>query len=408
MPNLTAIQVRNLKKPGSYTDGDGLRLKVSKAGTKSWLYRYRLHGRQREMGLGRYPQRSLAGARREAVRLNNDVLNGIDPITERDAERQQAADAAEWTFHRCAVEFHAMKKAEWTSEQYAKLWIAAIENHCGAINDLPVGVIDTHHVMRVVEPLWIEKTTIASTLRERIESVLNWAATSGYREKGFNPASWRGHLEHKLPKKTKVHKVEHRAAMPYQEINTLMKELRDISAGSGDSTSQGLQFIILTAVRTNELVGAQWDEIDMQGRIWTIPADRMKMRVQHRVPLSDQAMELLNAQPRRDGYLFPSMRYGQNKPMCSMIMWKLLRSLREQAYTVHGFRSSFRDWIEEQTSYSRRVAEYSLAHSDASAVEAAYQRSDLLEKRRPLMQAWADYCDWEQAVADVVPIGAVR
>jgi hypothetical protein len=213
MPNLTAIQVRNLKTPGSYTDGGGLRLNVSKTGTKSWLYRYRMYGKQREMGIGRYTQRSLAEARKQAVGLNNDVLNGVDPIANREVERQQAADASEWTFHRCAVEFHAMKSAEWTSERYAKLWLAAVENHCGAINDLPVGAIETHHVMRVVEPLWIQKTTMASTLRERIESVLNWAATSGYREKGFNPASWRGHLEHKLPKKTKVHKVEHRVSV---------------------------------------------------------------------------------------------------------------------------------------------------------------------------------------------------
>lgn len=403
MKKLTAIQVKNLKEPGIYADGDGLRLQISKAGTKSWLFRYRINGRQREMGLGRYPELTLKGAREKITGHRGLLLDGTDPLEERDSQRLKAEEAREWTFYRCAVAFHAMKSAEWTSERYTTLWMQSIENHCRAINKLPVADIDTQHVMRVIEPLWGKKTTLAATLRERIESVLNWASASGYRERGFNPACWRGNLEHKLPKKTKVHKVEHRAAIPYQDINSLMEELR----GFDNTTSEGLQFTILTACRTGEVVGATWDEVNLQSRIWTIPAERMKMQVQHRVPLSDQAVKLLESQPYRDGYLFASMRYGQNKSMCSTIMWKLLKELRP-GITVHGFRSTFRDWIEERTSYARRVAEYSLAHSDAGAVEAAYQRSDLLEKRRPLMQAWADYCDRTQVTADVIGIGSAK
>lgn len=401
MKKLTAVQVKNITKPGNYADGDGLRMKVSKAGSKAWLYRYRIHGKAHEMGLGTYPTRSLKGAREETVRLRKLVLDGIDPLIEKSKLRQKAQDVL--TFDQCTDKFHEMKKAEWSSELHAKKWLQAMRNHCSpVIGNLPVSEIDTEHVLRVVQPIWTKKTVLASNLRERIESVLSWSASIGYREKGLNPAIWRGHLEHLLPKKNKVHKAVHHPALEYQEIGKFMKELREVDT----TASQALQFTILTACRSKEVFGATWDEIDLDKAVWVIPGSRMKMRKDHRVPLSKHAVELLEELPG-SGYVFPSTRHGWVKPIADTQMWRLMKRLRP-SLTVHGFRSSFRQWAAEQTNYPREVAEQALAHAAGDSTEQAYQRSDLLDKRRPLMQAWADHCEKVNVSADVVGIRSMK
>lgn len=402
MKQLTAVQVKNFKEAGNYADGNGLRLKVSKAGGKAWLFRYRIHGKEHEMGLGTYPARSLKDAREEAVRLRRMVLDGIDPLVERAREKQAAREAL--TFEQCTYQFHEMKSAEWTSEVYTRNWIDSMKQHAfPVLGSMLAAEVETEHVLRVLRPLWSSQPVLASKLRERIEAVLNWSMSLGYRERGINPAVWRGHLEHALPKVSKVHKPRHHPSLPYQKIGSFMVELQEVEG----LPARALELAVLTACRSEEVRGATWDEIDLGAGVWTIPAARMKSDKVHRVPLTRLAIELLKALPGRDGYVFPSARCGWRKPMASTEMWRILKGLRPDK-TVHGLRSSFRQWAAEQTNYPRELAEISLAHVVANSTEQAYQRSDLLEKRRPLMQAWADHCDRAQSTADVVSIRGIK
>lgn len=397
MGKLTAAKIKGLKEAGNYTDGEGLRLKVSKSGTKSWLFRYRINGRARDMGLGTYPLRSLQDARNKALELRKLVLDDIDPLVERDRQRKHAEEAEEWTFDKCAAEYHDRKKAGW-SQRHGRVWIRSMEIHCSpVIGHIPVADIDTAHVLSVLDPLWTKQPVLASALRERIQKVLSLAAVRGYRERGLNPAAWADNLEHEFARKSDIHTVKHRPAMAYQEIAAFMEELRSVD----NLASKALQFTILTACRRGEAVGAHWREID--GDVWSIPMERMKTEADHRVPLSTQAVALLKSLPRRDGYLFPSERYGWQRPMGLSQMLRLMRTLRDHE-TVHGFRSTFRDWSEEQTAFPWAAKELSLAHNVGSDSEQAYRRSDLLEKRRLLMQSWADHCD--RVTADVVGIRA--
>lgn len=399
MGKLTAVQVKSLKRAGTYGDGNGLRLKVSKSGTKSWLFRYRIHSKAHEMGLGTYPVRSLKDAREEALRLRRLVLDGVDPLVVKGSLMKEVM-----TFKKCTYQFHEMKSAEWTSGKYRDNWIASMQMHVfPVLGEMSISEVETEQVLRVLKPLWRKQPVIASKVRERIEAVLNWSMSLGYRERGLNPAVWRGHLEHALPKVSKVHKPKHYPAIPYQEISSFMDDLKEVKT----LPARALELAVLTACRSEEVRGAVWEEIDFEAAVWTIPADRMKSTKVHRVPLTKQAIGLLKSLPSRDGYLFPSARDGWRKPMAVTEMWRILKVLRPDK-TVHGLRSSFRQWCAECTNYPRELAEVSLAHVTASSTEQAYQRSDLLDKRRPLMQAWADHCEKVNVSANVVGIRSMR
>jgi integrase len=391
MERLTALAVSRAKEPGYYPDGGGLFLRVGPTGSKAWVYRFMLNGKAREMGLGPLPDTTLSEARGNAMQFRKLRRDGIDPIEWRKAAKAQARlDAAKSiTFRECAGAYRKAHKAGWRNGKHADQWANTLAAYAEPVfGSLPVQGIDTGLVMRVLEPIWPEKTETASRLRGRIENILDWATVRGYR-KGENPARWRGHLDKLLPKQSKVARVEHHAALPYAEIGAFMTSLR---AQEGVA-AQALEFAILTAARTTEVLGAAWDEIDLVARTWTIPANRMKGAREHRVPLSNAAVLVVETmqQLRNGDYVFPGMR--ANQPLSNMAMLVLLRRMERQDLTVHGFRSSFRDWAAEQTGFPSEVVEMALAHAVGDKVEAAYRRGDLFEKRRRLMDAWAGYCD---------------
>lgn len=402
MAHLTASKVRAILKAGIYLDGDGLRLQVKKAGTKSWLFRYQLNGKTREMGLGSLRNVSLRQARFKAGQARQLLIQGIDPIAHKKANQHKTANANTWTFDRCAEEFIKAKSHEWTNEKHTEQWRATIRQFCSPVlGSLPVNQINTGLVMQVIEPIWYEKTETASRVRGRIENILSWATVRGYRE-GMNPALWRGHIEHLLPNKNKTTQPKHHPAMPYQDVGAFMDEIKHKVSIS----AKALQLTILTATRTSEVIGAKWDEINSQTGVWTIPAQRMKANREHRVPLSKQALNLLDNLPFKQDWLFPSVQDG--KHISNMAMLKFLkRDMRHPTLTVHGFRSTFRDWCAEQTSYPRELAESALAHVLSDKTEAAYQRGDLLQRRQKLMQSWANYCTTVQVAAEIVTIGKV-
>jgi integrase len=389
---LTAMRVATLAKGTEralHGDGGGLWLQVT-AGGASWVFRYRVDGgRLREMGLGPLYTINLAEAREKALRCRQLRLDGRDPIDERRAERaQRRIDAAKaMTFKQCAEAYIAAHQAGWRNAKHTAQWPASLNRYAYPIvGALPVQAIDLGLVMKVIEPIWSTKPETASRVRGRIESVLDWATTRGYRQ-GENPARWRGHLESQLPKKTKVRAVEHHAALPYREIGAFMVKLQK----QGGVGSRALEFAILTGARTGEIIDARWTEISMADRLWTIPAARMKAGKEHRVPLSDTAVELLTELlPRSGGYVFTGAREG--RPMSHMTLLMTLRRLGRGDLTVHGFRSTFSDWCAEQTNFPTEVREMALAHAVSDRVEAAYRRGDLFEKRRQLAEAWAKYC----------------
>jgi integrase len=395
---LREITVKRATKPGLYPDGAGLYLRVGPTGAKAWVYRYRRDGRLHDLGLGALHTIGLAAARQRAQKCREQRLDGIDPLEAkragRAAARLEAARAL--TFVDCAVAYIAAHQAGWSSPKHCKQWPATLTTYAYPVfGALPVQAIDTALVMKVLEPLWHTRTETASRLRGRIESVLDWAKTRGYRE-SENPARWRGHLENLLPRKSRVRPVQHLAALPYAEIAPFIAELRRLEG----IAASAFEFLILTAARVGEVAGATWDEIDRRERLWAIPKSRMKARREHRIPLSDAAMAIVErmavvAQGRK---VFP----GTN----SNTLLAVLHELRPGNATVHGFRSSFRDWAAERSGFPAEVAEMALAHQVGSAVEQAYRRSDLFARRRQLADAWAAYCDGSVG-ADVVPLRAV-
>lgn len=360
---------------------------VTPTGVKSWLFRYSLNGRAREMGLGPYPDVSLAEAREKAFELRKQVREGIDPIEARNAARAEARVAAARgiTFKECAEKFIASHKAGWKNEKHREQWSATLETYVyPEIGSLPVGAIDTPLVTKVLEPLWKPKEEggkpeTAGRVRGRIERILDYAKVQHWRT-GENPARWHGHLEHILPKRQKVRAVKHHAAMSYAAVPAFMAELRERESRS----ARALEFTILTVARTGETIGAEWPEFDLQAKVWTVPGARMKSGKEHRVPLSAAAIRILE-EARKAGHA-----PGPFGALSNMAMLELLRGMRGRGVTVHGFRSSFRDWCAEQTSFPREIAEAALAHV-VGGVEGAYQRGDYFEKRRRLMGAWADY-----------------
>jgi integrase len=395
---LNALSVSKLAKPGRYADGGGLYLRVAefktKTGTsqsKNWVFRFERDGRERFMGLGSLNTLSLAEARQRARQCRQLILEGGDPIDVR-RERRMAAriDAAQnVAFKDAAESFMRTHLPGLKSEVHRKQWRTTLESYAyPVIGELPVSAIDTTLVLKVIEPIWDTIPDTAARLRGRIERVLDAAAARGQR-KGENPARWTGHLDKLLPsRKRKAERVRHHPALPYTELPALMLELR----GRNDVSAKALEFLILTAARTNETIGARRTEFDFAGKLWTIPGERMKSGRPHIVPLSDRALQILKALPRitdAEDLMFPGARAG--KPLSNMAMLELLRGLRP-GFTVHGFRSSFRDWCGDRTNYPRDVIEAALAHVVVDETEAAYRRSTAVEKRRKLMGDWAKFC----------------
>jgi integrase len=397
---LTAVKADKVKAPGYYGDGGGLFLQVSRYRTKSWVFRFKVHGRLREMGLGSLDTYGLAEARERARGCRKLRDEGKDPIEERNAARLQAKlEAAKaMTFEQCAERYIAAHRAGWRNGKHRDQWASTLATYVNPLfGALPVRAIDTALVMRAVEPIWNEKPETASRVRGRIESILDWAAARGFRQ-GENPARWRGHLDKLLPKKTKVRRVEHHTALPYREIGTFIDDLRR-QEGVG---ARALEFAMLTAARTGEAIGARWDEFDLADRLWTIPAERMKAGKEHRVPLSEAVVAILEdlQKVRHGDFVFPGGRAG--RPISNMAMAMTLRRMARGELTVHGFRSTFRDWASERTGFPREVAEMALAHTVTDAVERAYRRGDLFTKRRQLMDAWAKFCTAPPATGNKV------
>jgi integrase len=383
-------------------DGHGLYLQVRGPDSKSWVFRYQKDGKPRHMGLGslRYVPLDVARAKANGVRAEIG-LTGADPMIAKQKAREQAhvATAKSITFKEAATKYIASQRHGWSNAKHAREWGNTLDTYAmPTLGPLPVGEINVGLVFRVLQPIWADKPTTASRLRGRIESVLGWAIAHGYRGND-NPARW-DILEHMLPAPTKVRAKKHMAAMPYADVPAFMAQLREVDA----TTSYALAFLILNASRTGEVIKARWSEIDMDAATWTIPAERMKARKEHRIPLTDEAMAILHhmASVRCDEYVFA----GRASGLSERAMLAVLQRAGHDGLTVHGFRSAFRDWAEERTSYPREVAEQALAHSIGTAVERAYRRTDLFEKRRQLMAAWATFCSSAPAQNDgnVVPI----
>jgi integrase len=378
-----------------YADGGGLYLRVAEGGSKNWVFRYTVNGRLRDMGLGPVHTLSLAEARDAATECRKLRLRGVDPITHRRASLAagKASDAKAMSFRECAEAYMASHESGWHNTRHREQWRSSLQSYAyPTLGDLPVNAIDTGLVMQVVQPMWKGKTETASRVRGRIEVVLDWAKASGFRD-GENPARWRGHLEQLLPKRSKVRQITHLAALPYHDAGAFMSKLRR----QDGIPALALEFVVLTAARVGEVLNATWDEVDFQNRVWTVPAGRMKARKEHRVPLSDAAIKALQKMRdmRQDARIFPGNREG--RPMSQATLLVLVKTVAGKNINVHGLRSTFRDWASERTAFPREVAEMALAHAIPNAVEAAYRRGDLFEKRRKLMQAWAEFCGKPQS-----------
>jgi integrase len=371
--------------PGYAGDGGGLYLQTAQGGSKSWVFRYAIAGRTREMGLGSYSTFTLAEARERARTQRQLTSDGIDPIDRRNAEREQRAQAAasRVTFGDSCEKYIAAHRSGWKNAKHAEQWDSTLRTYCAPIWKVDVAAIDTAQVLKCLEPIWHTKTETASRLRGRIERVLSWATVSKFRT-GDNPAQWRGHLSEALPKRSSVQAVEHHAALPYADLATFMAALRQRDS----LAARVLELQILTATRPGEAAGAQWAEFDLDGATWTLPAARMKAKREHRIPLTPAAVKLLRALPRINANVFPGVKGRAITTAASMALLKELHP----GITAHGFRSTFRDWAGETTSHPREVIEHAMAHQLKDKAEAAYQRGDLLLRRAKLMKDWATYC----------------
>lgn len=399
--SLTPLQVKNAK-PGRHVDGNGLHLLVKASGARSWVLRFTLHGKTRDVGLSRCPEAlvllaqsgreelSLAQARDLAAIYRLKVRAGIDPLSER--EQQAAAsrvaqaqdEAAQLTFYDAAQSYLASRESTWRNAKHRQQWHNTLSAYVfPSLGALPVADIGTAEVLAVLEPIWKSKAETANRVRGRMEAIIDAARARGHFS-GENPARWRGHLDKILPARQRLSRGHH-AAMPFDEVPAFLEQLRAREAVA----AMALEFTILTAARTGEVLGATWAEIDFEKRTWTVPALRMKAGREHRVPLSSRAVEVLNETRKLENpFLFPGQRGG---PMSSMAMAMLLRRMGHEL-TIHGFRSSFRDWASETTAFPHEVCEMALAHSISNKSEAAYRRGDIFDKRRMLMDEWAHFC----------------
>ncbi|TXI44069.1 MAG: site-specific integrase [Lysobacter sp.] len=396
---LTVLAVSKLRAEGRHAVGgvDGLHLRIV-GGSRAWVLRVVVGGsssaslspRRVDVGLGGYPDVSLAEAREKARDHRRRAKEGIDPVRERKAHRAQQRQQAEQThtFHECSEAYLAAHSAGWKNPKHRQQWASTLATYAApVIGKRPIAEVDTAAVLAVLERIWLTKTETASRVRGRIESILDWATVRGYRQ-GENPARWKGHLDKLLPARSKVQKVEHHPALPYSDVATFMADL----ASRESVAARALQFSILTAARSGEARGATWDEFDFEARTWTVPAERMKMGKEHRIPLSSGAIAVLRAMPRIAGsrYVFTAPRGGM---LSDMALTAVLRRMGRGDITQHGFRSTFRDWAGETTAFPREVIEHALAHRLRDKAEAAYQRGDLLRKRAELMEAWSKHCE---------------
>ncbi len=376
---LTVVQVRALQKPGRYSDGNGLYLVVDPTGAKRWLLRTTVHGRRRDIGLGGLSLVSLAEAREKALGYRKLARDGGDPVL----EKRKARNAVP-TFRAAAEQVYADHKASWKNTKHAQQWLNTLQQYAFPhIGDRMVDTIDTPEVLRVLSPIWLTKPETARRVRQRIGTVLDWAKAAGFRT-GDNPIAG---VAKGLPKQGA--RDDHHAALPYAQVPEFVSGLR--ASKHTEVGRLAFEFLILTAARTGEVLGATWNELDFTQSLWTIPAERMKTGRPHRVPLSERAVEILwqaKAIGSGSGYLFPGR--GGTKPLSNMVFLMALRRMKLDI-TAHGFRSSFRDWAAEQTSFPREVCEMALAHTVENKVEAAYRRGDLFEKRRALMDAWSQF-----------------
>jgi integrase len=392
---LTAKQVENLG-PGKYGDGDGLWLVVTTSERRSWLKRYQLQGRAREMGLGGFPAVSLADARDKSLAADKLLSQGIDPIDQRVAEREAAAatTARATTFAEAANAYIAAQEASWSNAKHAAQWRSTIAAYANPfIGHLPVSAIDTDRVMQVLKPIWISKTETATRLRGRIEMILSYATVHKWRE-GPNPAVWRGLLQIMLPSPSKIAPVEHHAALDWREAPAFMAMLR-AREGMG---ARALEFAILTAARSGEVRGATWTEIDLESSEWIIPAKRMKAKREHRVPLSAAAVALLREVAKfKDGSGLVFLGQKRGVPMSDMTLTAVLRRMGRGELTAHGLRATFRTWVDEKTGHPTDIGEAALSHKIGNKVEAAYRRGDLFKKRIALMDDWAAYLGHQRA-----------
>lgn len=399
---LSALEVRRLKYTGMHAVGGatGLYLNVAKGGSKSWMLRVTIADKRRDIGLGSFADVPLVNARQKARNFRAQIEQGIDPTVERKAAKEalKAKHAKRLTFAEAARRCHAIKAPEFKSVKHSNDWINSLERHSLPIlGNMQVADIELPHVLKVLEPIWYTKTETATRVRQRIEAVLSWAKVSGYRS-GENPARWEENLKETLSAPSKIVKVKHFAALPWQEVAAFLVELRKRPGAS----AKALEFAILTAARSGEVRGAVWSEINISEKVWTIPAERMKAGRMHKIPLSNRAIELLNALPRFEGseYVFTAPRGGKLSGMALLV---LMRRMDAQA-VPHGFRSTFKDWARSQTAYADEVSELSLAHVNNDRTRAAYARDELLAKRRRLMDEWARFCETMQSAGGVVPI----
>lgn len=383
---LSARKVQTIREPGRHADGRGLYLQVDASGARRWVFVFQYQGRRKEMGLGGFGDVGLAEAREAVDAARKLVRAGINPIEERRADRVRGK-----TFGEVADALMVSMSADWSNKKHRSQWETSLDRHAASIRNKPVGAVTTDDVLAILKPIWTTIPETASRTRGRIERVLDAAAAQGHRS-GENPARWKGYLAHLLPKRQKLTRGHH-PALPFDQTAAFMKDLRARPA----MAAKALEFAILTAARTGEVLGARWQEIDFEAVVWTVPPERMKGRKEHRVPLSSPAVDVLTA--LRDGpgaktaktdLIFPGARDGE--PLSNMALAMLLRRMGYDAITVHGFRSTFREWAGEATSFPREVAEAALAHLVGNEVERAYRRGDALQKRRKLMDAWAGYC----------------
>ncbi|MBL3703376.1 DUF4102 domain-containing protein [Sulfitobacter sp. BDSS02] len=379
--------------PGRHGDGRGLFLYVKPTGARSWVLRYQVQGRRRDLGLGPYPDISLAMARDRAAEARRLIAVGEDPIN----KKQQAKPK---TFREAAHELIDSKRPGWKNAKHAAQWTATLESYVfPKIGTVQVAKIETADVISTLTPIWAAKPETANRVRQRIEAVIDYASALGIRS-GDNPARWRGHLDHLLPKPKKVRAVVHHPALPHTQIADFMTDL----AQREGVAVRALAFTILTAARSGETRGMTWGEVDLDTKVWTIPAGRMKAAKEHRVPLSDAALTLLGQRGKGtpdDALIFGS-EAKPGKPISDMSMTAVLRRMERNDITVHGFRSTFRDWAGETTGFPREVIEAALAHGIKDKAEAAYARSDLFDKRRKLMDAWATVCAFRSLGPNIV------
>lgn len=385
----SAIEVKRAMRPGLHAVGGvpGLCLQIAPSGAKSWILRVLVNGRRREIGVGGYPDVILAEARERARAIRMQIRDGVDPVADRRARRAaQRAKVNAVTFEQAAREWHQSKQSEYRNPKHAAQVLRTIKAYAvPVIGTMPVEQIGLKDVLAVLQPVWADKTETASRLRGRIENVLAWATVSGHRT-GDNPARWKGNLDAVLAQPGKIARVKHHAALPIEQLPTFFARLRQQSG----MAARALEFLILTAARSGEVRGAKWMELDSDAGVWTVPAERMKARREHRVPLASQARDLLERLPKFEGsdFVFSAPRGGM---LSDMSISAVMRRMDAEA-VPHGFRSTFRDWAAEHTEYAGEIAEMALAHTISNKVEAAYRRGDLLAKRRQMMNDWAEYC----------------